>query len=362
MQPEQLVQRSAAVLDRIVKNFNEQALVEDGGAEVDKEAPERDHVAILRGVVAAELPELDEFFLAALGAYLNAASKREDKHSKQLLRLLLAVREEVLRAVGSQLPVDIQLVEALTALPDRAQRAALLDEVREEARAEAEEGPEAGEGTWRQLSPTRFPGLTLEAAENAAARLVEQMEGTDAVVADPVLLSRAVLAREAVRDALSRDGPPVAPSPPPPPPQPVATAAFPPSQLPRWEMGLLKELLTVGDPVMRRGLLRHAMSEALALNNNPDDSASRGGMRPAGARPAGMRPISARAAAQPNADEPAPVRPGRLLDCIATLCADVAKNEGYVTAAELGRDPMARRAMEVREELLISLEDMAQFR
>ena len=348
--------------DSIIRNFNQLALVEDGSAEVDRRAPERDHTAILREVVSAELPELDEFFLAALNGYVVAASKRPDsKDNKQLLRLLLAVREETLRAVVQRLPPDVQAVDALSGLGTAAERAALLEEVRLTERAEAE--ATSSDGSRRELSGGAFPGASLAGVELAASQLVERMEDTDAVVADTALLARAALAREAARDALSRGGPPVSPRPREPPPQPVVTGAFPPSSLPRWEMGLLKELLAVGDPTVRAGLVRHALAEALELENSPDESAGRFGARPAGARPAGLRPLSARGIRPPpGAQAPPPVRPGRLLDCIANLRAETAKNEGLFSVEELRLDPLAARAELIREDVLAALQDMADFR
>ena len=255
-------------------------------------------------------------------------------------------------------------MDALTQTSGREARALLLETVA------------SGGGLVEGLD-SALPFSTLDDVENAASRLVEQMEDTDAVVAEAQLLVRTTLAREAARDALqlrrggatpsgasSEKAARVAQA-------KVITAAFPPSQLPRWEIALLKELVTVADPTVRRGLLQHAFSEALELGNNPDASATRGGLRPLSTRPPQVGtpwkggppaapPNAPRKADDPNA--PPPVRPGRFLDCVVNLLSDLAVAEGLRTQEALALDPIGARVQAVRAETLLVLEDMARFR
>jgi hypothetical protein len=149
-------------------------------------APDAAHPAILRAAVASQLESLDEQFLAALNGYINAASVREEK---PLLRMLLAIREETLAAVAQRLPAALQVVEALTQAPGSASRAEILNLAAN------------GGGLYRQLG-IELPEAPLSDVENAAARLLEQMEDRDEVVADAKLLVRVALAREAARDTL----------------------------------------------------------------------------------------------------------------------------------------------------------------
>ena len=149
----------------------------------------------------------------------------------------------------------------------------------------------------------------------------------------------------------------------------LAAGAFPPSALPRWEAALLKELVSVGDPTLRRGLLAVAFEDALALGNNPDPSARRGGLAPLPRRPAGLRPVAREGPVRnPKPDEkldpntPPPVRPGRFMDCIANLQADIALAEGARSAAELEADGIWRRLRDCRADALAILEDMANWR
>ena len=289
-----------------------------------------------------------------------AASKMDDKNSKQLLRLLLAVREEVLTAAAARLPPDVQVMEALTDASSPEERRAVLVEV-----WESEQASRLPKLERENRPPPSFPGASLEGVENAASRLLERMEDTDAVVVDVTLLARTALAREAARDAVEAavGGGRVPPSVELSPDarartQKVVTGAFPPSQLPRWEAALLKELVTVGDSTVRSGLMRHALSEALLQGNNPDVSAARGGMRPMGSRPQGVGGPKEGG----NPEGPPPVRPGRLLDTITNLRADIANADGYDTVAQLREDPIARRAEKIKEELLVVLQDMAGFK
>jgi hypothetical protein len=382
------VERASEVLERIVTSFNNQAFVEDGAAEVEGTSPERDHVTILRDAVLTELPHLDEQFLAALNGcaalvgpsfpclrlaltvsmhlkrYINAASSRENA---PLTKLLMSIRYETLRAVASQLPPELQVVELLTQVGDASRKAQILDTA-------------ARGGGVLDFLDAAVPGCSHEEVENAASRLVEQMEDTDAVVADIQLLVRTALAREAAREAMHRRRPG---------PVPVGvkhldenkviTAAFPPSQLPRLEMALVKELVAVAEPTVRRGLLQFALTQALPLGNQVEvGHASKGGLKPIGSRPPsagvpwkgkGKEGETGKAGAsggknseKREGDGPPPVRPGRLLDCITNLLIDLAVADGANSEAELAEDPVAKRVQAVRRETLLVLEDMAEFK
>ena len=131
------------------------------------------------------------------------------------------------------------------------------------------------------------------------------------------------------------------------------------------------------DPTVRRGLLRHALSSSLSFSNEVDaEQATRSGTRPSGyiprpgappPPPLGARPTPAAAtSAPPRPPSPPPtppVRPGRLLDAIANLRADIAVAEGLQrgdSSAE-ALDPVAARVAEVRRDALCVLEDMAEW-
>ena len=179
------MRRAARTLDAIITDFNASALVEDGAAEVDGEEPGETHSNLLRASVAKHLDDLDEPFLTALNGYIGAAAGTPGSPGKapaELVRLLVAVREAVLDAVAEQLPAELRLLELLTATRGEATRVALV-------RAAAS-GGRAG-----------VPPCPAAEVENAAARMVESMEDVDQGVADPRLLVRCVLAREAARDA-----------------------------------------------------------------------------------------------------------------------------------------------------------------
>ena len=296
-----------------------------------------------------------------MGRYIDAASSRENA---PLTKLLMSIRYETLRAVASQLPPELQVVELLTQVGDASKKAQILDTA-------------ARGGGVLDFLDAAVPACSHEEVENAASRLVEQMEDTDAVVADIQLLVRTALAREAAREAMHRRRPG---------PVPVGvkhlddnkviTAAFPPSQLPRLEMALVKELVAVAEPTVRRGLLQFALTQALPLGNQVEvGHASKGGLKPIGSRPAsagvpwkgkdggaGKQGASQGKNTQQEGDGPPPVRPGRLLDCITNLLVDLAVADGANSEEELAADPVAKRVLAVRRETLLVLEDMADFK
>jgi hypothetical protein len=332
---------------------------------------------LLRAAVRKQLEHFDEHFLAALNGYVNAASERaaRDSDAKTLLRLLLAVRQETLAAVGTRLPSAMRVVEALTVTRRAADRVKLL------------ETAAAGGGYWPEAE-AEVPLASLSDVENAAARLLEQMEDKDECVMDADLLVRVALAREAARDAIAahNENAPRGSS-------KIVSAAFTPSTLPRWETALLKELVAIGDPVLRRGLLQLAFQQALRLGNNPDVSLRATGPKPAGgrwgtgpeakakAKAAAVADAVAQAAAasaakvpkqvalrnprpgeadDPNA--PPPVRPGRFLDCTENLLCDIQRAEDYATRRQCEADAVWSRVRQVRGEAIAILEDMAHFK
>ena len=128
--------------------------------------------------------------------------------------------------------------------------------------------------------------------------------------------------------------------------------------------------MTIGDPTLRRGLLAVAFQDALALRNNPDPSAAaqRGGATPV--LPMQRKPLpkgplkNARAGVPDDPNAPPPVRPGRFMDCVANLQADIAAAEGAGRddAEAAAKDPIWRRLRDVRADALAILEDMAQWR
>jgi len=339
-----------------------------GGAD-----PLASHPLLLRAAVAKQLEHFDEHFLAALNGYVNAASQRAatSADAKQLLRLLLAVRQETLAAVGSRLPAAMRVVEALTLTRGADQRVKLLELAAQ------------GGGYWPEAEAD-IPQVALRDVENAAARLLEQMEDKDECVADAALLVRVALAREAARDAIAAHNETARGS------AKIVAAAFTPSTLPRWETALLKELVSIGDPVLRRGLMQLSFQQALRLGNNPDASLRAAGPKPQAGRwgsgPEGQARAKAAAVQEavaaataataakvpdkaalrnprpgekddPNA--PPPVRPGRFLDCTENLLSDIQRAEDYATRRQCEADAVWARVRDCRTEAIAVFEDMA---
>jgi hypothetical protein len=70
---------------------------------------------------------------------------------------------------------------------------------------------------------------------------------------------------------------------------------------------------------------------------------------------------NARAGTPDDPNAPPPVRPGRFMDCVANLQADIATAEGARNGAEAETDPIWRRLRDIRADTLVILEDMARF-
>ena len=256
-----------------------------------------DKEAILRGVIAKHLNEFDGSFLAAVSAYVQVAESSGDFG---LLSLLAAIREEVISAVSGEMQPDIQVVQLLARLADGSERAAVLQ------KAHNGGGEVAGQ---------RVPAADIDAVEHAAARLVDEME-TREHIPSWQLLWQLLLARETTRqmhpkaDEFGVYG------------DTVFVGSHSPSEIPRAEAAMIKELCVVNEAAKRRALVAAKFEECREL-----DEAS---VRDAGGK-IKLKRSTRGFAARPNPNDPengAPsmdvfdvrdVRPGRLVDCVINL-------------------------------------------
>ena len=256
-----------------------------------------DKEAILRGVIAKHLNEFDGSFLAAVSAYVQVAESSGDFG---LLSLLAAIREEVISAVSGEMQPDIQVVQLLARLADGSERAAVLQ------KAHNGGGEVAGQ---------RVPAADIDAVEHAAARLVDEME-TREHIPSWQLLWQLLLARETTRqmhpkaDEFGVYG------------DTVFVGSHSPSEIPRAEAAMIKELCVVNEAAKRRALVAAKFEECREL-----DEAS---VRDAGGK-IKLKRSTRGFAARPNPNDPengAPsmdvfdvrdVRPGRLVDCVINM-------------------------------------------
>ena len=306
------VERSAKLLDLVIQETIEQIFVEEAAEEVlpdddddsDPSSPSPasaasavDKEAILRGVIAKHLNEFDGSFLAAVSAYVQVAESSGDFG---LLSLLAAIREEVISAVSGEMQPDIQVVQLLARLADGSERAAVLQ------KAHNGGGEVAGQ---------RVPAADIDAVEHAAARLVDEME-TREHIPSWQLLWQLLLARETTRqmhpkaDEFGVYG------------DTVFVGSHSPSEIPRAEAAMIKELCVVNEAAKRRALVAAKFEECREL-----DEAS---VRDAGGK-IKLKRSTRGFAARPNPNDlenGAPsmdvfdvrdVRPGRLVDCVINM-------------------------------------------
>ena len=260
------------LLDLIIKETVEQVFVEElevvipGDDDVDADdaaspssapAAEVDKEAILRSVVRKHLGELDGLFMAAPPAYVQVAESRGDF---ALLSMLAAIREEVLAAVTGEMQPDIQVVQLVSRLKSREQRVEVLRAARHPAA-----GPWPGCASRRRPSPVeRSPrGWSTRWNRRSAAGT-----GTKAAVAARCWSSETARCAPAVRD----DGVFGAT---------VVSRSCSPSEIPKAEAAMIKELCVVNESLARRARARRA---------GRVPRAGRGARRRGGAAPQAVRP------------------------------------------------------------------------
>ena len=225
------VDAASEVLDKIIRETVEGIFLEEAATEVLNEASaasEREAVesavdkrAVLRAVVRSHFEELDGSFLAALGAYVRASEASGDL---QLVSLLNAIKEETLATVTDSLTDEMQVVQLVARLKSN------------EERFEVIRVAHAGGG--RALGDVDVPGVSVEKVERAAAQLIDELELQEQIP-NWDLLYQVIVVRETARQlSKAADASGVYSD-------VVVSGSFAPSELPKAESALIKELVVV---------------------------------------------------------------------------------------------------------------------
>ncbi|KAG2454128.1 hypothetical protein HYH02_001164 [Chlamydomonas schloesseri] len=307
------VDRAAQMIGEIVDEVTREMFVSEAVAYLVRDQADQTELAAIRTAVARRVEFLDANFLTALTGFIRACDARGDR---QLASLLMNVREEVLRQVAARMPSAAQVLDLALRHADKDARLDLL-------RTALSGGGSGQAAQAAGASGEPVPAADLDTLSATASKFIDEME-EQAEVLDRRLLARLVLVREELRmlreeGRFTDDGAS--------PEEPVR------SNVPQRCAAFLKEVVAVGDPVRRVGLLSRAFQE------DWDGAAPR------------QKPQTAFHAGQPDF-----VRPGRFM---ATLQSTVRQLRDDPNAADTPGGGAAKHAAVLSRLELIRGEAMA---
>ena len=314
------VDAASEVLDKIIRETVEGIFLEEAATEVLNEASaasEREAVesavdkrAVLRAVVRSHFEELDGSFLAALGAYVRASEASGDL---QLVSLLNAIKEETLATVTDSLTDEMQVVQLVARLKSN------------EERFEVIRVAHAGGG--RALGDVDVPGVSVEKVERAAAQLIDELELQEQIP-NWDLLYQVIVVRETARQlSKAADASGVYSD-------VVVSGSFAPSELPKAESALIKELVVVNTVAQRRALLAQMFDETRdKLDQEFDRSSGKVKLKKT---TRGFQPRVERAAVSAAGLDSRDLRPGRFIDSVINLRVSLLR-EGEASAPVVTR-------------------------
>ena len=303
------VDAASAVLDAIIRETVQGIFVEEAATEVLNEASEAEHRetpaetvdkrAVLRSVVQSHFEELDGSFLAALGAYVRASEASGDL---QLVSLLNAIKEETLATVTDSFTDEIKVVQLVARLKSNEERFEVIRT--------------AHRGGGRVLGDVEVPAVSVEKIERAAAQLVDELELQEQIP-NWDLLYQVIVVRETARQLSKHVDETGVYS------ETVLSGSFAPSELPKAESTLIKELVTVNTVAQRRALLAKILDETKEkLDQEAQDAHGSDGKIKLKATTRGFQPRIERASNVTGLDT-RDLRPGRFIDSVINLRASL---------------------------------------
>lgn len=264
--------RARKLLDEIIDEATQELFVEETTAEALGEACEFDMGNALQGAVRKRAESLDSVFMNTLSSYIMVV---EREGPRQILEILLQVREFAVEAVRESMPPELKWVDTLVRVAEPVERRKLLTFALEKA-----------DGA----------GIDLVAMAQTAGQLIDDME-TRPEVGDRKLLVRLCSVRELARDLCTSEVKPV---------------QFPEAQVPRHEASFIKELMSVGGANLKE------RRQALLSRAFGSDWSGAGGISEQNIRPSrGMvKRGSWEKHEEPDERMKVTVRPGRFMDCL----------------------------------------------
>jgi len=303
------IDAASAVLDAIIRETVQGIFVEEAATEVLNEASEAenretpaetvDKRAVLRSVVRSHFEELDGSFLAALGAYVQASEASGDL---QLVSLLNAIKEETLATVTDSFTDEIKVVQLVARLKSNEERFEVIRT--------------AHGGGGRVLGDVEVPAVSLEKIERAAAQLVDELELQEQIP-NWDLLYQVIVVRETARQLSKYVDETGVYS------ETVLSGSFAPSELPKAESTLIKELVTVNTVAERRAFLAKMFDETKdKLEQDEQDARGPDGKIKLKPTTRGFQPRIERASKVTGLDT-RDLRPGRFIDSVINLRASL---------------------------------------
>ncbi|GIL92422.1 hypothetical protein Vretimale_6501 [Volvox reticuliferus] len=288
------VERASAMVGEIVDEVTREMFISEAVAYIQEDRSDQTELTAVRDAVARRLDFLDANFLTTLSGFIRACEQRGDA---QLTRVLIAIREEVLRQVAGRMPAAAQVLDLALRHADKDKRVGVL-------RAASAAGAGAGAVADGAVGASGgVPTADLDTLAATASKFIDEME-EQPEIPDRRLLARLVLLREEVRllreEARFNAGADQ-------PTEPVR------SNVPQRCAAFLKELVAVSDPLRRVGLL------AAAFERDWDGAAPK------------QKPQTAF-----HADQPDWVRPGRFMATLQSMVVQLQMVDEAASASTSG--------------------------
>ncbi|CAL8469850.1 g9392 [Coccomyxa elongata] len=281
------VETAANIVTDLMEDVNRELFVASAVADITRESPEVTERDAIRAAVERRIESLDEFFVASLRLFGQAA--REQKNDDVADRLD-AIEEEVLQQVAGRLPSELRVLDLVQQLPSSEERVNLLKRAVSGAAADVS-----------------LPQCQLSSLQTIANQVIDDMEDKE-VVPDRQLLARLCLIREELSVvATDEDG------------SSGGASDFEEAKvthqrlIPQGTAAFVKEMLGVSSKEKRQALLRKTLDEGFQDSTKVK-------------RPRGTEAL----------------RPGRLLTCLGGMQRELAAQRNA------SNEPVLKRLEELR--------------
>ncbi|EIE25672.1 hypothetical protein COCSUDRAFT_46328 [Coccomyxa subellipsoidea C-169] len=186
------VDRAADIVTDLMEEVNKDLFVATAVADITREAPEVTERDAIKAAVEKRIDSLDEFFVATLRLFAQAASEQSNH---DLAERLGAIEEEVLAQVAKRLPAELRVLDAVQRLTSSEERVDLLRRAASGAAADVS----------MPAADVSVPACQLSSLQTIANQVIDDMEDKEAVP-DKQLLARLCLIREELSVVAAEQG------------------------------------------------------------------------------------------------------------------------------------------------------------